>query len=430
MRKNVVNKKFIVKVKWLQLFVLIFGVCLLAGCASAEEEIVEITFIHGFGTAEKTHAAMRQIYRDFEKEHPEIHVNMISMPSSEDVVTKAGDLLTVGEIPDVIFTAGEGKETIYKYMVEQEYAVNLMPYIKEDKVFQDSVSPIILNGWMTEQGELYTVSDVLFMIGYWYNCNLFARAGISEPPKTWEDMEEVCRRLKIMGQESGEQVTPMILDADHITYLTNVMLHEANGYETEEIHKNSINVQSEGFQTVMKQLRKFTEYTEVLDAYSFRDSLEAFNKEKTAIYMNGVWGTYLIEQDLNVAYAPFPSCSGESVSMISSCVGYLLGNTQDQKRIDASVEFLKYMLSEPVAQRILEEAGQVPSNPNVKISEEIAGGRLYHAVSSINEAESVIEVPANIWNREFQKVYGEGMVLYMEDKIKIQDMIKKLDELF
>lgn len=430
MRKNIMNKRCIVNKRWLQLIMLVFGIFLLTGCVSAEEENVEITFIHGFGTAEDTHVAMRQIYKDFEKEHPEIHVNMISMPSSEDVLEKVGDLLTVGEIPDIIFTAGEGKETIYKYMVEQDYAVDLMPYMKKDKAFYNSVSPVILNSWLTNQGELYTVSDVLFMIGYWYNCDLFAMAGISEPPKTWDEMEEACRRLKITGQKIGKQITPMILDTEHITYLTNAILHEENISKTEEIDESFIDVQSEEFQAAIKQLRGLAEYTDVLNAYSFRDSLDAFNKEKTAIYMNGVWGTYLIDQNLNVAYAPFPSWNGESVSMISSCVGYLLGNTRNQKKIDASVEFLKYMLSEPVAQRILEETGQVPSNPNVEIREDIANGRLYQAVSSVKTAKRVIEVPANIWSREIQKAYGENMILYMEDKISVEDIQKNLNELF
>ena len=88
----------------------------------------------------------------------------------------------------------------------------------------------------------------------------------------------------------------------------------------------------------------------------------------------------------------------------------MLGNSKDQKRIDASIEFLKYMLSEPVAQRILKETGQIPSNPNIEVDVEIANGRLHHAVSSIKNAEKNIEVPANIWSLEEQKIFFDKML--------------------
>ena len=126
---------------------------------------------------------MRQIYRDFEKENPDIGLNMISMPSSTDVIYKVGDLLVVGEILDIIFTAGDGKESIYEFMVKKGYALNLMPWIQEDDKLKGSISPVVLKYWVTQENELYTVSDVLLLSGgYWYNKDIFDQVGIKEPP--------------------------------------------------------------------------------------------------------------------------------------------------------------------------------------------------------------------------------------------------------
>ena len=91
----------------------------ISGCHKREEVITEITMIHGWGSSDADHEAMRQIYKDFEKEHPDIRLNMISMPSNVDVIDKMGDLLTVGQIPDIVFTAGDGRESIYSFMVEK-----------------------------------------------------------------------------------------------------------------------------------------------------------------------------------------------------------------------------------------------------------------------------------------------------------------------
>ncbi len=425
MRNDIMIRKNKIEKQWIVLAGLLLTFFLLTGCGS-EKEKVEITFIHGFGTSEDTHVAMRRIYQDFEKEYPDIKLNMISMPSSEDVVEKVGNMLTVGDVPDIVFTAGEGMDSIYEYMIENGQVLDLMPYLENDEEFYQNVSPAILEQWLTKDGALYTVSDVILMIGYWYNQELFEEAGILEIPKTWEDFANVCEQL----EKSKVQTVPLLLDTDHMMYLINAMLHETDSGEAESVHTQTINLDTAGFQKSMKYLKELAQYTKAVDAYSFRDSLEAFNKEETAIYMNGVWGTYLINQELNAAYAPFPSEDGESVAMISSCIGYLLGETGDQKRIEASLEFLKYMLSEPVAQRILQETGQMPANPNVTVGKDIAGGRLYDAVESLKGAERVIEVPANLWSREFQNAFGQNMILYLNNKITVEEMQKNMDELF
>lgn len=408
--------------------VMLWGCFLFAGCQRKEEEPVEITIIHGWGSSEADHEAMRQIYMDFEKEHPEVRLNMISMPSATDVVSKMGDLLSVGQIPDIVFTAGDGRESVYSFMVEKGYAVNLIPYIEADETFAENISPSIMNYWMTEEGELYTVSDVLLMGGYWYNQKVFSLAGIEEPPKTWEDWEIACEKIKELSRHHFPKSEPLMLDTDHIVYLTNAILCKENETELDHIRKNMINVQSPSFQSTLEQIKKISTYSEVINTYSFRDSLDSFNKGETAIYINGVWANSMIDPDLDVAYAAFPSKDGKGVSMISSCVGYILGNTGDEKRMNASVEFLKYMLSESVAERILKETGQIPSNPNIEITEEFENERLYKAVSCVKGAGTVIEVPANLWNSGLEKTYGENVILYLKEKLTLEELQKELSE--
>ena len=100
--------------------------CIISGCSNRKEDVVELTMIHGWGSTEADHIIMRQIYEDFEKEHPNIHLNLVSMPSSADVINKVGDLLTVGEIPDIVFTGGDGRDSYFmeaaKIIIDKEKA--------------------------------------------------------------------------------------------------------------------------------------------------------------------------------------------------------------------------------------------------------------------------------------------------------------------
>ena len=163
---------------------LLMTACLLGGCSKESAEQTEITLIHGWGSMESEHVRMRQIYKDFEKEHPEIKLNLMSMTSSDEVIKKTKNMLSVGEVPDLIFTGGYGKDSVYRFMEEKNKAADLMPYLEKDQEFADSVAPEIISYWQKD-GKLYTLSDVLLLGGgYWYNADIFEKAGI--PAARWQ----------------------------------------------------------------------------------------------------------------------------------------------------------------------------------------------------------------------------------------------------
>lgn len=381
---------------------------------------MELTLIHGWGGTEADHVAMRGIYEEFEAKHPHIRLNLLSMPSSDDVVTMVKDMLTVGEVPDLVFTGGLGKDTIYDFMVKEGYAVDLMPYLQEDESFRKNVSESILSYWTEEDGGLYTVSDVLLLAGYWYNEEIFAQAGIEAPPATWPQFLEACRKLRDWSLKEEAGVYPLILDSDHMMYLTDSMLAETMPEALDEIKDGRLNVDDPGFVRMLEQMRQLYAYVEIADHYSYRDTLENFNKEKTAIYINGVWAATMIDQDLEVKYAAFPHEDGTGVTSVSSCVGYILGQSADSRKIEAGVEFIKYMLSEPVAGKILAQTGQIPSNPAGTLEAEMGNSRLHQAVNCVRSAGHQVEIPENIWNSALRKKYEDALSLYMEGQISLE----------
>ena len=408
-----------------QMCKILLGLCMalvVTGCSGKQEEKVEITMIHGWGSTEEDHIAMRQIYKDFEKEHPDIHLNLVSMPSSTDVISKVGDLLTVGEIPDIVFTGGDGRETVYQFMVEKGYAADLIPYIQKDEEFSKTVSDVISDSWVTAEGQLYTLSDVLLMGGYWYNEEIFKKAGIREVPKTWEDWFVAFEKIVNLNQD----VVPIVLDANHISYLMTVILANEDVGLLKDVKGKTINIHTPAFEEMIRKLQKIAEYAKLAGNYNYLDTFESFNQGKSAIYINGVWANSMIDPDLKVSYAAFPSDNGEGIATRSACVGYILGNTGDTKRMEASVEFLKYMLSDSVAKRILEQTGQVPSNPNISIKELDCSERMRQSVECIENAGLIIETPENLWNLGQKKEYGDNFILYLQNKITEKEFRSRL----
>ena len=401
--------------------IIFISIFILSGCRVKEEGKIEISFIHGWGSTEEEHIAMRKIYADFEKENPDIKLNMVSMPAPSDVVNKVRDLLTVGEIPDIIFTAGDGRESIYKFMIDKKYALDLLLYANKDKEFKRRISPIIIDNWTTKDGKLYTVSDVLLVCGgYWYNRDIFKKMGINTPPIDREEWNKICEKINNYGEKNG--IKSVILDSNQIVFLTDAILADEAPDLLRNLSDKKVNLNSLGFRRTVFELERIAKSVEVVNSFNYRDALASFNEGKTAIYINGVWASSMIDKSIDAGYAPLPSKDGKGISAISSGVGYILGDTKDKKRIDASIKFLKYMLSDKVAKRILAETGQIPSNPHMAITEENAGKRLYEAVNKINSAGYNIEAPQNIWGTAKKDEYGDNIILYLKNKLTLKEL--------
>lgn len=120
------------------------------------------------------------------------------MPTEDDLIRRVEDMLTVGEIPDVIFLGGKGRNSVYRFMVENNLALDLMPYIQEDDGFRNSLAPANLDYWTTGEGKLYTVSDVLLLSGgYWYNADIFRKAESKKYRRHGKNSERSAKKSMI-----------------------------------------------------------------------------------------------------------------------------------------------------------------------------------------------------------------------------------------
>lgn len=410
------------------LLVIILSGSMLSGCEKEKAEVVEITLLHGWGAMEPEHMAMRKIYEDFENENPNIHINLLSMPSPEDVVNKAGDMISVGNVPDIIFTGGIGYDTIYRFMVEKGYAVDLLPYIESDAEFKDNIETSIIDYWKTKDGKLFTLSDVLLMSGYWYNADIFSKAGIERDPKTWEEFLEVCNKISQWAEENDKDIMPISFDLENSIALFDYLVASDREELQGENNEWKLQLSDTEFLNNIEKLQTIFQYSYNLNKeFTYRDSMSYFNNENSAIYINGVWANYMIDQNINVKYAAFPTELGKSVACKSSCVGYIVGDTKDHRRINASISLLKYMLSDETQKRITEETGQVPINPSINIEDyKESMPRLYQAVNVVQNADKHIPVPVNLWIEKEKEYFQTNILDVLEGTLDINEFIKNI----
>lgn len=418
------SKKKLLRISGLAFLSAIF----LAGCGEKAPEPVEITLIHGWGTTEEDHVVMRDIYQDFEKENPDVKLNQLSMPSGSEMVRKVEDMLVVGEIPDLVFLGGSGKDTVYQFMTENDLALDLMPYIREDREFAGNLAPVNIDFWTTGKEQLFTISDVLLLSGgYWYDREIFQAAGVEELPDTWEEFLKACDQIDSWAKAEQNGVECLQMSSEAYLYFMDHILAAQDFTNGSVAQNHRLYLEEKAVKEALDTLRKIYRYSRANGDYSYRDETDAFNDGKTAMYINGIWGAPMISDQIDAAYALIPSGEGEKISCESACLGYILGKTGDEKKQEASVRFVKYMLSQPVQERILKETEQVPANPHIDIRKyQKKMERFVQAADTVKEAGIRIQVPDNLWSSGARDNFMEGIDDVLKGEISDEEFLHSL----
>lgn len=400
------------KYKTIGLLGAVMFACVLGGCQKEKQEPVTLTVIHSWGGTGDDHVAMRNIYEEFQTENPDILLQLVSMPTGDEMQRKVEDMIMVGDTPDIVTFSGMGRNQTYDFMVENDMALDLMPYLEEDPGLYSSIPEVNLEYWMTEEQQLFTVSDVLSLSGgYWYNKEILEQAGVQEIPTTWEEFLAMCERVQAWSGENQLDIKAHQVSGEGYLYFMDHLLL------------------SEQFGEAVEWLKVLYSFSAAENAgYSYLDETSLFNEGKLAIYVNGVWGAPMIFSDIPAGYALLPTKTGVSTSCQSACLGYVLGKSGNTEKEEAAVRFLKYMLSEPVQKRILRETEQIPANPNVPLEEFAAEkARLYEAARKVLEAEQKIEVPDNLWSKTQKMQFTGNIVKVLSGEMSEQQLEELLE---
>ena len=411
------------KVKKLLLLMWILLICcMLSGCEK-EKKKVTITVIHSWGGTETDHVAMRQIYGQFQNENPDINLRLISMPTRNETLRKVEDMIMVGDTPDIIAFSGMGENSIYNFMVENNMALDIQPYLEEDLEFDRDVSETNKKYWTTGAGDLYTVVDVLSLSGgYWYNEEILEKAGVKQLPETWNEFIDMCDRINEWSKKESAEVKPLRPSAEGYLYFMDHMLFS---------EKDSISeISDEDFVDTLKKMESIYHFSKFENtSYSYRDETRLFNEGRLAIYVNGVWGAPMISEKIHAKYALLPTNDGMSMSCESASLGYVLGKSGSKEREDASVKFLKYILSKKVQTQILERTEQFPANPNISLEKyKNEKNRMYQAATLVLDAERKIEIPDNVWSASQKEYFTDNIFKVLTNEMDKQELVDNIDK--
>lgn len=157
--------------------------------AGSDADGSTLTWWHNSNT-DPGKAYYEQVAADFEAANPGTTIE-ISALAHEDMLTRLDAAFQTGDTPDVYMERGGGE------LADHVEAGLTMDLSEEAADTIDELGGSV-NGWQVD-GRTYALPFSVGVVGFWYNEDLFAQAGITAPPQTMEELDAAVQALKDAG---------------------------------------------------------------------------------------------------------------------------------------------------------------------------------------------------------------------------------------
>ncbi|MDO5677989.1 MAG: extracellular solute-binding protein [Propionibacteriaceae bacterium] len=190
-----------------------------------------------------------------------------------------------------------------------------------------------------------------------YNTDIFEKAGISEVPKSWADLEAAAEKIKALGD--GTYAYGMPLGSEEAQVESSLWVWGAGGNWTDgEALKANSDVAVEGFTQMKKMFDAGYTQPNLEDNRQDTTDLLAAGKLAMAIGHGQVVGD-AEAKGIKVALAPVPSKDGEGVAI--GVTDFIVAfNNNDADRKAATAAYLNYLYSDELYEPWYKGTGLLP----------------------------------------------------------------------
>ncbi len=144
---------------------------------------------------------VQKLVDQFNQTHPNIVVKADYAGSYSDTLSKTIAAVKGGNPPDIVQVYDIGTQM----MIDSGIIIPIQKYIDQDKTFDANTLIPQVRGYYTVAGKLYSMPFNSSNPVIYYNKTLFEKAGLdpNDPPTTWKQFEEVCKKLTIKDSKGN-----------------------------------------------------------------------------------------------------------------------------------------------------------------------------------------------------------------------------------
>jgi ABC-type glycerol-3-phosphate transport system substrate-binding protein len=331
-------------------FLFPFYFLLLSGCASQkiEEEKSKITEITVWAFS-WTKDALEKIKGDFEKENPNIKVN-VELVNYGDLRTKLQAAISSGHaVPDVAALSSAWVGGI----ISSGGLEDLDKYYKGDNEYTGKFLPEALQIYNYKEKQ-YGIPLDIDMMSFFYRSDIIEPAlkslGMKEFPKTWVDFVKLCKAVTVDKDNDGkiDQYALPLSGGDIYTLYTGFVIPSGGNYLNADLTKPAFN--SPEFKTALQFYMDLIQKEKVAALWtaSFGDIVSALKSGFIVMYPIGPW--YKEEMKANmpemkgkwkIAKMPTPTGKGPYTAITGLC----LGMPYNAPHKDAAWKYIRYFTS-------------------------------------------------------------------------------------
>jgi ABC-type sugar transport system, periplasmic component len=159
-------------------------------------EVTTITVATRYGSDTPDEQFYRKMVDEFNKQNNGVKVVMDNIPTESDYLDKLRTSFANGDTPNVFIEYGGSRTLDY---LESDALVNMKPYFDEDPDWYNSFYKSMFRDLIYDGYDgVWGVPFKSYAVSLYYNKEIFKAQGLT-PPKSWDELLDVCKKLKDAG---------------------------------------------------------------------------------------------------------------------------------------------------------------------------------------------------------------------------------------
>ncbi len=310
-----------------------------------------VTFWESHSAANQQGHALAQIVKKFNQSHPGIEVEVHVTPASAKALAavQAGDppvMAEIGHLP--------------QYGYERANAlVNLKSFINGPNGFSSQqlhqIWPAVMQAEFTPSHQQYLFPVDIKVAEFFYNANLWKKAGLSSPPTTWSQLMADAQQIQSKTGAIG-----LGARLDHNDWLP--LFYSNGGHYYKPGHPGQLDLNSPAMAKTIQEVSA-RDNASTVKILSYDTSFEDFAAGKLGILENTADGYEMVREEVGGkfpvgVFSPPPGSTGHSYSLYQG-LSFVIFKNASAAQQQAAWSFIKYYDS-PAQQAIWSTVGGEP----------------------------------------------------------------------
>jgi multiple sugar transport system substrate-binding protein len=347
----------------LSICLLLLGGCQLQGHVD-DVGVVRLTLWQGVNPP-TNRDVLQELVDRFNREHPHIQVESLYVGQEDQQLPKILASVVGNAPPDMLWF----NPTLTGQLVELNAIRPLDDFLTASSV-KDEIDPALLET-MQFQGHIWSVPFGTNNAGIFYRPSLFKAAGISQLPKTWEELRQVAKALTRDADGDGriDQYGMLLpLGKGEWTVFMWLPFLWSGGGELIPVQSHDVNLVNESAIAALQFWRDLIEDNSAVLSLPERGyEMNGFIAGKVAMQFSGPWTLGELKRT-GVEFSVFPMPSeARQATVIGGENLFLFKTTPERER--AAFTFAEYVMGEEFQTQWAIGTGYLPVNLKARQSE-------------------------------------------------------------